>query len=143
MTLFFTKLGIHLTCLFFMSLCFLSIPLQAERIEVGKDSVKNGMTMELGGVFTLDFNRHVSELDNPYLQMGKAELGANLGLSKELKATVLLHTEGDLKVLSITQAAATLNPEGAPWEMVFGQHTFNYSLLTTRLISDPNIVNEV
>lgn len=104
---------------------------------------EKALTMKLGGIFTLDNSNSFSDLDKPNLTIGKAELGANLGLSPKLEAVVLLAGEDDLTKLTIDQAAATLKPGGAAPDLVFGRHTFNHGFMTTRLISDPLLLDRI
>jgi hypothetical protein len=101
------------------------------------------LNMELGGLFTLDYLAPAATLEDPVLEIGTAELGANLGLSRDLTASVMLETEGGLDHLAIGQAAATLRPAQGPWTLVFGQHALAHGLLTTRLPSDPLLLDRV
>jgi hypothetical protein len=96
--------------------------------------------LQLGGLVTLDHNSGMNPVRNPDLELGEVALGANVTLSKELLASVLLKAEGDLGKIFFDQAVASLQPEGTAWTFLFGQQTFNHGLLSTRLISDPEIL---
>jgi hypothetical protein len=96
--------------------------------------------LQLGGLVTLDHSSGLDPVRNPDWELGEVALGANVTLTKEVLASVLLKAEGDLGKIFFDQAVASLQPEGTPWTFLFGQQTFNHGLLSTRLISDPEIL---
>lgn len=111
--------------------------LQARAAESGHDLDES---LQLGGLVSLDHTSGLDATDNPDLQLSQVALGANVTLTKEVLASVLLKAEGDLGAIFFDQAMASLQPEGTGWALLFGQQTFNHGLLSTRLISDPEIL---
>ncbi|MDB5103455.1 MAG: hypothetical protein JWP91_1144 [Fibrobacteres bacterium] len=99
--------------------------------------------LQLGGLVSLDHTSGLDATRNPDLSLSQVALGANVTLSKEVLASVLLKAEGDMGAIFFDQAMASLHPEGSPWTFLFGQQTLNHGLLSTRLISDPEILPEV
>jgi hypothetical protein len=99
--------------------------------------------LQLGGLVSLDHTSGLNAADNPDLSLSQVALGANVTLSKEVLASVLLMAEGDMGAIFFDQAMASLHPEGSPWTLLFGQQTLNHGLLSTRLISDPEILPAV
>lgn len=108
--------------------------------EAGKDLDEN---LQLGGLVSLDHTSGLDMTDNPDLSLSQVALGANVTLSREVVASVLLKAEGALDRIFFDQAVASLKPEGTDWTLLFGQQTFNHGLLSTRLISDPEILHFV
>jgi hypothetical protein len=99
--------------------------------------------LQLGGLVSLDHTSGLDATRNPDLSLSQVALGANVTLSKEVLASVLLMAEGDMGAIFFDQAMASLHPEGSPWTLLFGLQTFNHGLLSTRLISDPEILPAV
>jgi hypothetical protein len=99
--------------------------------------------LQLGGLVSLDHTSGLDATRNPDLSLSQVALGANVTLSKEVLASVLLKAEGDLGAIFFDQAMASLHPEGSAWTLLFGQQTLNHGLLSTRLISDPEILPAV
>lgn len=99
--------------------------------------------MDIGGMVTVDLYAPVEEVADPVLEVGTVELGANVYIDPELTATVVLLAEGDMAAISIDQAMATRTFGNLPLTVYFGQHYFSHGLLTTRLISDPALIDMV
>jgi hypothetical protein len=99
--------------------------------------------LQLGGLVSLDHTSGLDATRNPDLSLSQVALGANVTLSKEVLASVLLMAEGDMREIFFDQAMASLHPESSPWTLLFGLQTFNHGLLSTRLISDPEILPAV
>jgi hypothetical protein len=70
-------------------------------------------------------------------------LDAKVNISDEVVASVTIKTWSKLDSLWIDQALVSYKPHQAPMEFLFGQQTFNYGLLTTRMISFPSIYDSV
>ena len=98
--------------------------------------------MELGGYVTVIYG---SPLDSakPWLQIGEVDLGANVNISEEVVASVVLKTWSRLDSIWIDQALVSYKPGGVPVELLFGQQTFDHGLLTTRLITNPLILDSL
>lgn len=99
--------------------------------------------LQLGGLVSLDHTSGLDPTNNPDLSLSQVALGANVTLTKEVLASVLLKAEGDMSAIFFDQAMASLHPEGSSWTLLFGQQTLNHGLLSTRLISDPEILPAV
>lgn len=107
------------------------------------DSVEVKKAMDIGGLVTLDIYDPVKEMDHPSFEIGSVYLGANLTLSPSVKASVVIAAEGNLEKLWVDQAIGVLAPEGSAWSFSAGQQTLKHGLLTTRLICDPMILDDV
>jgi hypothetical protein len=97
--------------------------------------------IELGGIVTLDYWADAAALDKPELTLGLVELGANVFVSDEVTATVVISAWNKLDSIWIDQAMASWKPAGVPFEFFAGQHTLYHGLGTTRLINFPDIYN--
>jgi hypothetical protein len=95
--------------------------------------------IELGGIVTLDYWADAAELNKPELTLGLVELGANVFVSDEVTATVVISAWNKLDSIWIDQAMASWKPAGRPFEFFAGQHTLYHGLGTTRLINFPDI----
>jgi hypothetical protein len=99
--------------------------------------------MELGGFLTADFRSALDDFANSTFTVGEVDLGAKVNISEEVVASVVVKSWNKLDSLWIDQALASFKPAGTPLEILFGQQTLSYGLLTTRLISFPLIYDEV
>lgn len=99
--------------------------------------------IELGGYVTVDFLSDMNDFSNPTLRIGEVDLGANVNISDEVVASVLIKTWSRLDSLWIDQALVSYTPRFLPLEFLFGQQRFNHGLLTTRLIGDPLLLDAV
>ena len=115
------------------------------RAQTAQDSAGTHLDerLQLGGLVSLDHTSGLDATRNPDLSLSQVALGANVTLSKEVLASVVLMAEGDMASIFFDQAMASLHPEGSPWTLLFGLQTFNHGLLSTRLISDPEILPAV
>jgi hypothetical protein len=98
--------------------------------------------MELGGYITLDYDAKADSLESGKMFLRWVQLGANVNISEEVIGSVVILVAKKLDSLTIYQADASYMPAGTPWQFLFGQQIFNHGLLTTRLISDPLIIND-
>jgi hypothetical protein len=110
-----------------------------------KDSCKiEKPAMELGGLVTVDYAGQRYHMKEAQIQIGSVELGATVNICDEVKAAITIKAENDLTKMWIDQAMALYTPSVIPnFEAIFGQFTFNHGILTTYLISDPLINDEV
>jgi hypothetical protein len=99
--------------------------------------------MELGGYVTVDYETPLDDFLRPSLKIGEVDLGANVNISSAIVASVLIKTWDRLDSLWIDQALVSYYAPQQPFEFLFGQQTMNHGLLTTRLISDPSILDNV
>jgi hypothetical protein len=99
--------------------------------------------MELGGYVTVDYRSDLGDFGAASLDIGEVDLGANVNISSETVASVVIKTWSRLDSLWIDQALVSYKPAGIPMELLFGQQTMSHGLLTTRLISDPSILDMV
>lgn len=99
--------------------------------------------MELGGIVTVDLGMNPSEPKNTSMEVGTVELSAVVNIASSLTAFIALLAEGNLGEISIDQALVEWTPEGKPISAVLGQQTFNHALLSTHLISDPLLLDNV
>jgi hypothetical protein len=96
--------------------------------------------LELGGLVTLDQESHLDGADDPKLDLGQVTLGANVSVAKDILASVVLEAKEDLDKIFFEQAMAQVTLGTGAWTLLFGQQTMSHGLLTTRLISDPEIL---
>jgi hypothetical protein len=97
--------------------------------------------MEIGGFVTVDFGGETGRLKQAAFNMGTVELGANVNIKENLKASITLLSENDMSLIGVDQAMATVDLPGC--KTYFGLHVFNHGLLSTHLISDPLILDRV
>ncbi len=124
----------------------LTLLLTAALIQAQKDSESkepDKEAMEIGGLVTVDHNPNVNNFEEPSLTIGTVELSANVHVKDSLLATVVILAEEDLSAISIDQAVATWNTRIQGLTIYADRHYFLHGLLTTRLISDPLILNAV
>jgi hypothetical protein len=121
----------------------------AAKPDTGKsDSARAGAckeerpAMELGGYVTLDYEAMADSLSNGKAFLRWVQLGANVNISEEVVASIVILVARKLDSLTIYQADASYSPAGTPWQILFGQQIFNHGLLSTRLISDPLIIDD-
>jgi|GEM_PF-3265385 len=98
--------------------------------------------MEIGGIVTLDLEAPPDKVKEVNMQIGTVELMANIRLAQNLLSGITLLSEGDLSQISIDRALAeyTLTNQ---IKGVFGQQLYPHGLLTSRLISDPQMIEDV
>ena len=118
------------------ALALMSVPARAADTAGGEA----GRNLEIGGLVTLDHQSRVASDANPALALGEVALGANVTLTEDILASVVLMAEEDLEKIFFDQAMAQVTPAGGPWTLLFGQQTVGHGLLSTRLISDPEIL---
>lgn len=99
--------------------------------------------LEIGGLVTLDHQSDLNPSGNPELTLKQVALEANVSVSPGLSASVTLKAEKELDRIFFDQAMASLSPAASPWTILFGHQTFNHGLLSTRLISDPDMLDHV
>jgi hypothetical protein len=68
-------------------------------------------------------------------------MGANVNISDDIIATILIKAEEDLAALWIDQAFVSYKPAPS-LELLFGQHVFKHGLLSTRMISYPLYISD-
>jgi hypothetical protein len=107
------------------------------------DSTSLKEAMEIGGLVTLDAYGPVNQFEHATFEIGSVYLGANLTLSPEVTASVVVAAESNLSELWIDQALAVFAPTGSAWSITAGQQTLKHGLLSTRLICDPLILDIV
>jgi hypothetical protein len=99
--------------------------------------------MEIGGYVTVDYSSPIGDSAKPSIQIGEVDLGANVNISEEVVASVVLKTWSRLDSIWIDQALVSYKPKETPLELLFGQQTFNHGLLTTRIISNPYLYDSL
>jgi hypothetical protein len=99
--------------------------------------------VELGGYVTVDYGTDLTSDADPSFGIGEVDLSANVNISPEVVASITLMTYNRLDSLWIDQAMVAWTPSLLPVEFLFGQQTMNHGLLTTRLISDPLLLDDV
>jgi hypothetical protein len=99
--------------------------------------------IELGGYVTVDYTKDLSEDADPFFGIGEVDLSANVNISAEVVASITVMTYDRLDEMWIDQAMVAYTPSLIPVEFLFGQQTMNHGLLTTRMISDPALLEDV
>jgi len=99
--------------------------------------------MELGGYVTVDYGKELADNAEPFFGIGEVDLSANVNISPEVVASITVKTYDRLDSMWIDQAMVAWTPPAVPIEFLFGQQTMNHGLLTTRLISDPLLLDDV
>jgi len=99
--------------------------------------------LQLGGTVSLDNESRLDAREDPQMGLSEVSLGAEVALSEGMQAAVVLKAEDDLDKLFFEQAVASFTPNGSHWVFFIGQQTFNHGYLTTRLISDPLLLDWV
>ncbi len=99
--------------------------------------------LEIGGAFTLDAYGQSDRMSHPQLSIGMVNLGASIGVSKNLVASVLLAAENDMHDIWIDQALADYKSDTKPLELIFGLQSIPHGVLSTHLISSPLIADDV
>jgi hypothetical protein len=99
--------------------------------------------LELGGLVTLDYWADIARMNKPELTVGQVELGANVFVSEEVTATVVLDAWNKMDSIWIDQAVTCWKPTGKPLTFLGGKHTLYHGLGTTRLINYPDIYYSV
>jgi len=105
-------------------------------ISAAQESTAEKPAMELGGLVTVDYYSSSHDMEHPSLTIGEVDLGANVNISDEIIATILIKAEEDLAALWIDQAFVSFKPM-PELELLFGQHIFKHGLLGTQMISYP------
>lgn len=113
-------------------------PLRAQAPEDRDDSTRHDL--QIGGSVALDQTSRLDAQEDPRMQLHEVALGANVALEGGIEAAVVLKAEDDLAAIFFDQATATLTPPGWRASLIVGQQAYNHGLLTTRLISDPEIL---
>lgn len=99
--------------------------------------------LRLGGTVSLDDESRLDAAEDPKMGLSEVSLGADVALSEGIQAAVVLKAEDALDTLFFDQAVASFTPDGSHWVFYIGQQTFNHGYLTTRLISDPLLLDWV
>jgi len=97
--------------------------------------------MEIGGLLTVDGANRFSKWENTEAQLGLVELSAKVHVEKNMEGAITLVSEGDPTEIGIDQAVGQWTLGAS--QIVFGQQYFSFGLLTTRLISDPAVLDRV
>jgi hypothetical protein len=98
--------------------------------------------MELGGLVTIDYGTTIEKDAQPSLSLGIVDLGAKVNLRDNVVASILIRAMEKLDSLWIDQAFVSYKPGDGDLEILFGQHTLQHGILTSRMISWPMIVND-
>ncbi len=114
----------------------------SEVIAADSTNVEDREAMEIGGVVTTDLYGPAENLKDATFEIGTVELGANVNISRNFVASVVVKAEGNLHDLFIDKAVGQYHLNDGPLTCLFGVYTQNHGLLTTHLISDPSIVAE-
>jgi hypothetical protein len=99
--------------------------------------------MEIGGLVTVDASFDPKVAGSGRGEIGEVDLSANVNVAEGVTASITVAAEGNMSALSIDQALVQAEATSAPFTFLFGQQTFNFGLLSTRLISDPSILDDV
>jgi hypothetical protein len=116
-----------------------TIPAQAA--DSGESAEKEAM--EIGGLVTVDAASDPTDVNTASAQVGQVALSANVNVAEGVTASITVLAENNMAALSIDQAVVEVAPENLPFVFLFGQQSFNFGLLTTRLISDPSMIDAV
>lgn len=133
---FYSRMGVFQKVL---QLFFLSFPIFAEEANQGTKFSEN---MEIGGIVTLDATFPASDINQSSMSLGTVELMANVRLAPNLLSGITLLSEENLDQISIDRAMVEYSIQEG-FQFVFGQQLYPHGLLTTRLISDPIMLDEV
>lgn len=106
-------------------------------------TVEEKEAMAIGGLVTVDASSDPTDINAAAAQVGQVALSANVNVAEGVTASITVLAEGNMSALSIDQAVVEVAPEGKPFVFLFGQQAFNFGLLSTRLISDPSILDAV
>ncbi|MBN1127363.1 MAG: hypothetical protein JXA71_00145 [Chitinispirillaceae bacterium] len=98
---------------------------------------------ELGGHVTVDYAKDLAKDTDPSFGIGEADFSANVNVSGEVVASISVRSHHWLDSLRITQAVVAWTPSRLAVEFLFGQQAMNHGLLTTRMISDPLLLDDV
>ncbi len=99
---------------------------------------RDSLEMEVGGLLTLDAGNRLRDWENTPARLGRVELSAKVEVHPQMEGAITLVSEDNPESIAIDQAVGQWKiGTGA---LVFGQQYFNVGLLTTRLISDPLIL---
>jgi hypothetical protein len=99
--------------------------------------------MELGGIITLDVGLETSDAADIAAEIGEVNLSAVVNLADGLTAFIALLAEGDMAAISIDEAMIEWALLDEKLVLVGGQHAFYHGLLSTHLISDPLMLDNV
>ncbi len=99
--------------------------------------------MELGGIVTVDATAPVSAISDATMEIGTVELSAVVNVAQGVTASITVLAESDLTAIAIDGAVVEWAPTSRLLTVVFGQQTYNFGLLTTQMISDPLIIDNV
>jgi hypothetical protein len=107
------------------------------------DTAEEKEAMEIGGLVTVDATFDPKNKGADRGKIGEVDLSANVNVAEGVTASITVLAEENMAALSIDQALVQAAPKGSPFTFLFGQQTFNFGLLSTRLISDPAITDDV
>jgi hypothetical protein len=120
-----------------------TVTTQQQSVLPAANEAEEKEVMEIGGLVTVDASSDLSDITNAVAEIGAVELSANVNVANGIVASITLLAESNLSELSIDQALVEIAPEEKPFSLIFGQQAYNFGLLSTRLISDPTIVDNV
>jgi hypothetical protein len=130
-------------CALFAAISMVTLCYGDENANTESKAEEEKPAIELGGYVTVDYGSDMSDFKNPSFGIGEVDLGANVNISDEVIASILVMAEERLDSLWIDQAMVSYKPKSAPLELLFGQQTMSHGLLTTRMISDPLILENI
>jgi hypothetical protein len=116
---------------------------QNQPVSTIKEEPEEKEVMEIGGLVTVDASADLSDIKNTVAEIGAVELSANVNVAEGVVASITLLAESNLSELSIDQALVEIAPENKPFSLIFGQQSYNFGFISTRLISDPSLVDAV
>lgn len=95
--------------------------------------------LEVGGLLTIDAANRFKDWQNTPAELGSVELSAKVHVHENMEAAITLLSESNPEQISIDQAIGEWRLKHG--RIVFGQQYFNLGLLSTRLITDPLILD--
>jgi hypothetical protein len=95
--------------------------------------------MEVGGLLTVDGANKFKDWENTPAELGTVQLSATVHVAENMEGSITLQSENDPDHIAIDQAVGlwTLGDK----QIVFGEQYFRTGLFSTRMISDPLVLD--
>jgi hypothetical protein len=138
------SLRLHLlNTVLILTTAYCRIPAATDSSSIDTTIVVEKEAMEIGGLVTVDAAGDPTYKSSASVQVGQVALSANVNIAEGITASITVLAEENMSALSIDQAVVQVAPGEKPFVFLFGQQAFNFGLLTTRLISDPMLIDNV
>ncbi|MEO7423586.1 MAG: hypothetical protein ABI036_00260 [Fibrobacteria bacterium] len=95
--------------------------------------------MQVGGLLTVDRDNSLDDWGNAPVHLSRMELSVNVNVNEKSVGSITLLSDDDPNSIVIDQALGQLTIGES--KLLFGRQRFNLGLQTTRLISDPPLVD--